>query len=232
MKSIKIFSDTNEDLVNLRCLRSAVIGIEGLIGSGKTTLGTSLKYQLKSIGFKNVKFFKEYVNTDLLNQYLSDIEKYSYTFQIIMLIKRLEIYKKAIKYSESGGISIIDRTLPGDYAFALMQYKSGNIDESEWNIYNSILQQHKRIKPSIILYLKTDINIALNRMIHRGRVSEVNGYDIKYFEDLESSYNEVFKNVNTKTLNINWNDNLTIKDNLLRTNDCTKILYNIKDALM
>lgn len=229
---IKIYSDTNQNYINLRCLGCAVIGIEGLIGAGKTTVGKSLKYELKRIGFKKVKFFKEYVNTELLSQYISNIKKYSYSFQLIMLIKRLQIYKEAVKYSKLGGIAIIDRTLPGDYTFARMQYKSNNMNEDEWKVYQSMLQQNERIKPSIILHLKTDTQVAYERMKSRGRLSEINGYTIDYFQNLKNTYGEVLRNINTKVLKIDWNNSLKIQNGLLEPDDSLDLLYKIKSSLM
>lgn len=227
----KIFNNTNQDYINLRSLRCAVIGIEGLIGAGKTTVGQSLKDELKRLGFKRVKFFKEYVHTELLNQYIAEPKKYAYSFQLIMLIKRLEIYKKAVAYANSGGIALIDRTLPGDYTFAWMQYKSGHMNEQEWKVYRGMIEHEDLVKPSLIIHLKTDTGVAFERMKSRGRLSEINGYSIDYFQELSTAYEEVLKDVNSNLLNINWNGSLKLKDCRLESKDSLNLLYRIKEAL-
>ena len=91
-KEIHLFDTKHNKAKHFRCLIGSIIAIEGLIGAGKTTASNSIYHFLKKIGFK-VKLFKEFVNNDLLKQYIDDMEKYSYTFQIAMVMNRLETYK-------------------------------------------------------------------------------------------------------------------------------------------
>nr|QBK89508.1 MAG: deoxynucleoside kinase [Pithovirus LCPAC001] len=229
--NIKIYNETNEHFVKLRCLGCSIIIVEGLVGAGKTTAGTSLKKCLREIGFKNVKFFKEYVNKDLLNQYISDMKKYSYSFQIIMLIKRLEIYRNAIKYSKTGGIAIVDRSLLGDYTFAHMQYKNSNMNEKEWEVYTSIRNGEKKIMPSLIMYLNTSAQTSYERMIKRGYKSEINGYTLEYFEELKKNYEYVIRNTDCNVINIDWNNNLEMDGSYLRQSESLKLLYKFKEFI-
>lgn len=230
--NIKIYNATNEDMIKLRCLGCSIIVLEGLVGAGKTTTGISLKKCLRDIGFKKVKFFKEYVNKELLSQYISDMEKYSYSFQIIMLIKRLEVYKNAIEYSRTGGISIVDRSLLGDYTFAHMQYKNGNINENEWKVYNSIRNDGNNLMPSLILYLNTVAQTSYDRMIKRGYKSEVKGYTLEYFEELKKNYDHVIRNTDSNVVQIDWNDNLEMDGVYLKKSESLKLLYKIKEHIM
>ena len=67
-----------------RPLIGSSILLEGSIGVGKSTVGKSLEKFFKNIGLK-ARFYPEYVNEPLLNQYISDMNKYAYSFQLIML---------------------------------------------------------------------------------------------------------------------------------------------------
>jgi deoxyadenosine/deoxycytidine kinase len=173
-----------------RQLRGSMIVIEGLIGVGKSTLGHNLEKLLNENGIE-CKFYEEYVNSELLQQYIENMEKYSYSFQLVMLLKRIEIYKEARNYTKSGGIAIIDRSLLGDYAFALMQHKHGNISDSEMIAYKSICKQEDLPEPDIIVYLNADVEICMNRITKRGRPGETKGYSEQYLYDLKSVYNEI-----------------------------------------
>ena len=80
-------------------LRYGIYTIEGIIGVGKTTLGKSLEKFLNERGIKT-KFYPEYVNKDLLDQYIKNMKQYAYSFQLVMLFKRLEIYREAVRFSK------------------------------------------------------------------------------------------------------------------------------------
>jgi deoxyadenosine/deoxycytidine kinase len=100
-----MFNNRHPMYEKFRVLKGGIYLIEGIIGVGKTTLGNSLEYYLNSVGLK-CKFYKEYFNEDLLNQFIGNMKSYAYFFQMMMLTKRIEIYKEAEEFSKSGGISI------------------------------------------------------------------------------------------------------------------------------
>jgi deoxyadenosine/deoxycytidine kinase len=188
-----------------RHLRSGIYVIEGLIGVGKSTLGLSLENYLNSIDIK-CKYFAEYSNKPLLEQYISNMPKYAYTFQLFMLSKRIEIYRQAEEFSKTGGISFIDRSIYGDMAFAYMQKEKGFISEEEWNIYLNIMKQEIQLAPTAILFLKCDLDLCLQRLNKRGDKSEISGYNIEYYQSLNSAYEHIMNNYNnSKYIEIDWN---------------------------
>lgn len=227
-----IFTPRKNKYHKYKLLRSNVIGIEGLIGAGKSTAGKSLEIYLNDLDLRT-KYFPEYMNTELLNQYLSNMNKYAYMFQMFMLLKRIDIYKEAILYANNGGISIVDRCLVGDYAFALMQYKKRLINDDDWNVYISIINQHQTPSPDIILYLLCDPKIAFERMINRAISSEVGGYTLKYFEDLELSYKETIELLECGLChNCDWGLKRNTKDGKLDDASCMELLDIIRDKLI
>ncbi len=57
---------------------------------------------------------------------------YAFVIQLIMLQNRHQTYKEAFDEANKGTIVIVDRSLVGDYTFASMHKKDGNIDSKEW----------------------------------------------------------------------------------------------------
>lgn len=218
-------------------LRGSVIGVEGIIGAGKTTFSTSIVEYLKRLGLK-VKLFREYINHTLLKQYIDDMKKYSYMYQIMIFMKRLETYKKALKYAQSGGVSIIDRTSIGDYAFALMQKEEGNISPKEWEIYNKVIKEESTIKPTLIVNLDVEPKVAFHRMTSRGKKEEVSGYTLKYFDSLKGSYVKTYSLLCSQKgylITFDWKDSprrVVNTEGKLSDSVCERILDKILSALV
>jgi deoxyadenosine/deoxycytidine kinase len=191
--------------------KGMVIVLEGLIGAGKTTLGSSMEEHFIKDGMK-AKFFPEYRNDELLNMYLTDMKKYSFHFQIVMIMKRIEIYKEAIKFAAEGGVAIVDRGIFGDMAFSLMQYKKKFFTEEEYKVYFSVIEKEMLNTPHLILYLKTSPEIAFERMQKRNIAGEVGAYTLEYFREVENSHYEVMNNYpDIKVVTIDWNPDLQIE---------------------
>src|SRR3990167_8640394 len=187
----------------LKCLRGHLIVLEGTISAGKTTLGRNIVELLSNLGLP-VKFFHEYVNEDLLQQYISNMKKYSYSFQVIMQAHRINNYKLARDFANKGGVAIVDRSIIGDYAFALMQKKKLFITEDEWKVYNSIFCQENLIEPDGIVYLSCTPQTVINRIAKRGIECE-SAYNEEYLSELEDNYHQAFELNKVSFLAIDWN---------------------------
>lgn len=189
-----------------RSLKGGIFTIEGIIGVGKTTLGTSLESFLNSIGL-NTKFYPEYVNKELLEQYIKDMNKYAYSFQMIMLCKRIEIYRDAERFASTGGIALIDRSIVGDMTFARMQKDNGNFTDDEWRIYLSLMKQEIQLSPTANIYLYCSPENSLQRVIKRGNEAEIKGYDPKYMKQLHDAYEiSIAECNNIHHIRLDWND--------------------------
>lgn len=216
---------------NFSCLRASVITIEGGIGVGKTSLGRSIERFLNKLGIKT-KFFPEYVNQTLLTQFIGDMKRYAYSFELFMLAKRAEIYRDAQRFADLGGLAIIDRSINGDWAFTKMQYDAGRITEEDWKTYQDILNAENFYEPSLTIFLDCSIERSLARINKRGRDGE-SGYTEDYLQKLEIAYQESFERVDHEIHYLHWDEDKNLDDDgYLSDDDIEEFLNDIRSNLV
>lgn len=220
-----MFSTVNKDYRRFANLRGMVVTVEGLIGIGKTTLGQAMVSFLNQLGLE-ARFFPEYVNREFLAKYIANMKEYSFSFQLFMLQKRIEIYREAQAFAKTGGIAVVDRSLNGDYTFALMQKDKGFFDDEKWDIYNAILEGESIPEPSITLYLVCNPQTSLRRVHKRGNAEEISGYTLGYMEELSTAYNKSMKLVKHPVLTIEWEYDIPVADLVAR-----EVLLSIQKRL-
>lgn len=203
---MKPFSLIHPDYESLRHLKGSIIIIEGIPGSGKSTLCTKLAQYLTAVGFET-KNFEEEVNEPFLELFLSDMKKYAFAFQMNALCHRQRIYMQALDYArKNNGIAIVDRSLAGDCSFAGLQHDYGNISDFEWKIYEHTVNKSPLPQPSTIIYLEVDTEVAMYRIKERNRGSEASAYDRKYLEDLDMNYKCSMEECEIPIKYIDWNE--------------------------
>ncbi len=175
-----------------------IISIEGNIGSGKSTLLKNLKNHYANN--ENIVFLKEPVdeweqikddnNVTMLEKFYADQERYSFPFQMMAYISRLNLLKEAVTnvkdkmkkiYEKHGDYSmklktiiITERSLITDkMVFAKMLYDSGKIESINYQIYlnwfNSFSEEFKINK---IIYVNAEPNVCHERIGKRQREGE------------------------------------------------------------
>ena len=171
-----------------------VIWIEGIIGSGKTTLADALAKKL------NFRPIHEPVETNpYLGCFYQDPKRWAYPMQLHLLAERYGLQKLAVGEALSGdryeGV-ILDRGLPGDRVFAKLHVQEGNISELEWGTYErfyEIMASDLR-PPALIVFLDVDPRVAFNRVNKRARQAE-NGLPIEYLEKLHRGYLDLLSEI-------------------------------------
>lgn len=168
-------------------LPGEIIDLEGNITSGKSTIGKYLEEYLNSIG-KKTKYYPEPRDEEKLMEYISDMKKYGYSFQMHMLKMRLDLLKQALKDKEEGYIVILDRNLLGDRIFALLQVENKNMTDEEYDNYLKLSAQ-ACTEPDLIIYLKSDPYKSYERM--KKRKTDGKGYDLEYMIKLHELHEQV-----------------------------------------
>lgn len=190
-------------------MRPFIVAIEGGIGVGKTTLGKSLMRFIRNHeNWEHKDFYPEPFNQKMLEQFLSDKKKYAYAFQLYMLNRRQTNYALAKAGNRD---AIIDRSLAGDYVFASVQHRLGNITDSEFEVYQQIFNEFAPYEPDVIIYLRTSTEVAMNRIKTRDRNGECS-YTEEYLNEISREYENTLKETykNTRIHFINWSDNQNV----------------------
>lgn len=167
-------------------LNYEIISIEGNIGSGKSTLMKYLKEHFKNDN--HVIFLKEPVdewekikdNTGktILEKFYADQEKYSFPFQMMAYISRLNVLREALKtidpVSDKKYIIITERSLYTDkLVFAKMLYETGKMEDVNFQIYSTWFQTFLEEFPvHMVIYVKTLPEICHQRITNRSREGE------------------------------------------------------------
>lgn len=164
-----------------------IVWIEGIIGSGKTTLADKLA---EALSFRPIH---EPVETNpYLGVFYQDPKRWAYSMQLHLLAERYGLQKLAVGEALSGEVYrgvILDRGLPGDRVFAKLHAQAGNISELEFKTYErfyEIMACDLR-PPSLIVFLDVDPRVAHQRVTRRARAAE-NGLPLEYLEQLHRGY--------------------------------------------
>lgn len=204
----------------------AVISIEGNIGSGKTTLMTKLREQYKTNPY--VIFLKEPVDewanikdvngTTILEKFYADQEKYSFPFQMMAYISRLNVLRQAIKNCDTTSNQkytiITERSLNTDrYVFAKMLHETGKMEDVCYQIYLNWFDTFSEEFPvDKIIYVKTLPNICHNRILKRAREGE-DCIPLEYLQSCDNYHEDMLKN-NNDTAKLILDGNVDIYENV------------------
>lgn len=183
---------------------TTILSIEGNIGSGKSTIIDYLKEKYNSINeiiflpepVDEWETIKDEENNTILQKFYADQKKYSFTFQIMAYISRLNLLRKTIK-ENPGKVIISERSLFTDkYVFAQMLYDSGNMESIQYQIYNKWFESFLDIAPvSKMIYLKTDPKVSFQRISIRNRNGEEN-IPYEYIQSCHEYHNKMYDIIN------------------------------------
>lgn len=191
------------------------IGIVGNIGVGKSTLVNAASSEpLNKILLETipncpkeaaVHAFQEEFNPQVLDAFYQNPVDNAFMAQIEFFNGRLD---RQMKIASCKGIVLEDRTLAEDYhIFGLAQKILGNMSEEEFLTYQRTynLMTQKISDPDIIIYLKADVDVLLERIAKRGRASEAS-IPADYLAQLNQLYDQyIFREVSCPVLVIDAN---------------------------
>ena len=168
---------------------SPFVGLAGNIGVGKTTFTEKMA---KTLNWNPI--YEPVSDNPYLNDFYTDMSRWSFNLQIYFLQKRFQAQKEII-YS-NGGI-IQDRTIYEDSTiFAKNLYEMGYLKERDYNTYNDlfITMTSYLKKPDLIIYLKASTDTLLTRIHSRGREYE-SKISPEYIHQLNITYDNWIKNL-------------------------------------
>ncbi|MBD23596.1 MAG: deoxynucleoside kinase [Candidatus Marinimicrobia bacterium] len=160
------------------------IGIAGNIGVGKTTLCEKL-----SEVFSLQPIYESVIDNPYLEDFYSDMERWSFNLQIYFLYHR---FSNQVKLSNMKKGFIQDRTIYEDREiFARNLKDSGYMSERDWNTYSELFNNMTSFinEPNLIIYLKANTDTLLTRIENRNRIYEAK-ISPEYIHSLNVYYNK------------------------------------------
>ena len=167
------------------------IAIEGVIGSGKTSLAKVLAQQ-----FHAGIVAEQFDDNPFLEKFYADRKKFAFHTQLYFLMSR---YKQQREIAQ---IDLFNSRVIADYLFAKDRiFAEINLSEDEFSLYDKIyaLIEHDVPRPDLVLYLQGTPEFLYKRIKKRDRNFE-REIEFEYIEHLCNAYNTFFFHYNTSPL--------------------------------
>lgn len=150
------------------------ICVLGCIGAGKSTLAEAMQKVIEREEGQCFGLYEPVGDNPHLPMYYKDPKRYALDMQIYMLNKRYEQQMLAEDLARNGISSVQDSSLFGDSCFVEMLKKDGIMSELQCELYAELFHNmtYRVMYPSLVVYLDCPVEIARNRIAHRGRECE------------------------------------------------------------
>lgn len=158
------------------------VAIAGNIGAGKTTLTNLLAKH-----FKWEPHFEDVVDNPYLDDFYTQMERWSFNLQIYFLNSR---FRQILEIRESGKKIIQDRTIYEDaHIFAPNLHAMGLMTNRDFNNYSQLFELMEKLveAPDLLIYLRSSIPNLVKQIHNRGRDYE-NSISIDYLSRLNERY--------------------------------------------
>jgi deoxyguanosine kinase len=160
------------------------IAIEGVIGVGKTTLARLLQPV-----FHAGLLLEVFEENPFLSDFYADRQRYAFQTQIFFLLSRYHQQRRTVSSLLAGAQHVLaDYTFEKDALFARINLKGDEL-EMYYRVHEALAE--KIIPPSLIVYLRANTNILMQRIAFRDRPYERN-MERAYIEELNQSYDSFF----------------------------------------
>lgn len=159
------------------------IAVEGAIGVGKTTL-----VRLSQRAFDAEILLEVFEENPFLARFYQDRKRYGFQTQIFFLLSRYQQQHEAIPAALARGNLLSDYTFDKNQIFARL-----NIEGDELTMYERVhtIISDKIPKPDLVVYLRADIDVLMERIALRDRSYE-RAMERDYIAALNRAYDEFF----------------------------------------
>lgn len=157
--------------------------IEGPIGVGKTTLTKAFATRL---GAREV--FEVFEENPFLASFYQDRRRWAFQTQSFFLLSR---FRQQLELAQE---ELFRRKTVSDYLFAKDRiFAALTLDDAELSLYDKMFEAlaPRLAKPDVVVYLRANIDVLLERIARRGRDYEAN-FDRGYLTDLAAAYDHFF----------------------------------------
>ena len=180
------------------------IAIAGNIGAGKTTLTKKLSKDL------NINpIFESVDDNPYLENFYSDMSRWSFNLQIFFLHKRFSNQLELIKSKQS---FVQDRSIYEDKEiFAKNLNDMKLMSDVDWDTYCNLFKDMVQFidQPDLIIYLKASTNTLISRIKNRKRDFEID-ISPEYIHSLNIYYDKWISKINKDKVLVVDSDNFNI----------------------
>lgn len=160
------------------------IAIEGVIGVGKTTLARLLQPL-----FQSNLLLEVFEENPFLSDFYSDRQRYAFQTQIFFLLSRYYQQRRVVADCLGSGDNLIaDYTFEKDALFAQINLKGDELD-MYYRVHEALAE--KVVPPDLIVYLRADTDVLMQRIAVRDRPYERN-MERGYIAELSQAYESFF----------------------------------------
>ncbi|UUD36464.1 deoxynucleoside kinase [Mycoplasmopsis citelli] len=188
-----------------------VIGISGMISSGKSTLSKKLnKYYKKSLLLNEYEEQDEVFNT-YLKWFYEQKPNIDVSFQVYVVENHTASVRKIVdKFNQKNldkneDIIFLDRFSAEHYVFASVNLKS--LPKKSFNAYKALFNElvSNEELPEFTIFLDISFENFQKRLFKRGREVEISNYEAnkEYFYELYQAYKKTFLDI-VKKYKINY----------------------------
>jgi deoxyguanosine kinase len=159
------------------------LGIEGVIGVGKTTLAKALAAET---GARLI--LEEVEENPFLERFYADPRRHAFQTQVFFLLSRYR-QQEVLRQGDLFASSVIsDYIFAKDRIFAYL-----NLDDQELGLYERLASalEANIPTPEVVVYLQAGTDVLMERVAKRGRPYEVQ-LTREYLARLNESYNHFF----------------------------------------
>ncbi len=159
------------------------IAIEGVIGSGKTTLAKKIGELLPA---KLV--LEKFEENPFLEKFYDDPERYAFQTQMFFLLSRYKQQQELLQADLFHKYLVTDYIFEKDKIFAYL-----NLEDDELKLYETLLAAVERHvpNPDLVVYIQASNERLMSNIKQRGRPFE-RKISVEYIRDLNEAYNYFF----------------------------------------
>jgi deoxyguanosine kinase len=160
------------------------IAIEGVIGVGKTTLA-----RLLQPAFQSALVLEVFEENPFLSDFYADRQRYAFQTQIFFLLSRYYQQRRSVPELLNRDEALIaDYTFAKDALFARINLRGDEL-EMYYRVHDALAE--KIPLPNLIVYLRADLEVLMQRIASRDRPYERN-MERDYIVELIHAYDEFF----------------------------------------
>ena len=206
-----------------------IISLDGNIGAGKSTLLAEIRKSIPELRVVDEPVgqwtaLKNNTGKNLLELFYEDKKRWAYTFQNCAILTRLKNIKEAVEDLDANGkgpqVILTERSVLTDkYVFAQMLRDSGDIDDLEWELYDSWFSIFsKQHQVNGIIYLSTSSMTSKDRIHIRNRQGE-DRIQLDYLNALDRQHKQWIESTDIPVLTLSTEPGASLENNIQNIRD-------------